>query len=685
MVFCFLLNLILFIGPKDSLITVTSSMMDRDLISLGSLEDWKFQGGDNLEWANPSYDDSDWTRFSPSGLSEPIPDSLWNNYGWFRLSFKADSSIYEQPWNLYFYTWGAAEVYLDGKLVHTYGKFSSTPEEEKTFMPISKLHRPIQILPQEEHLLAIRFSYNRGFLYKNFIKTYGSNFGFGVGFSNKNFNDIISNEKSGFLRVFFISTSILTIILILQLFLIYLLPSDRSIHIVSLLIFIQLIHIIVGSVQYFFELNIVQNIIFYYLFYLLAVTIFSLYPLAITKLFNQKTDRINKIIIFLIPIITLTLLTKREINVLGLIIFNLFILILVSRILIKAHRSKQEGIRIIMFGFIGSLLGFLFSVLPNFLPFIPFSVQTIFITLVYIAIPLSMSLLIGYRFFLLNINLENQVVERTAELNQSLENLKSTQAQLIQSEKMASLGELTAGIAHEIQNPLNFVNNFSEVSEELIDELQEEIENGEFDEVKLIASDLKENLSKINHHGKRAGAIVKGMLEHSRSNSREKSETDINALAEEYLKLSYHGLRAKDKSFEAYFKTDLDPDLPKIKVVTQDLGRVFLNLINNAFYAVNEKAKLGSNGYQPEVIVSSKKNENGVEISVKDNGNGIPDANKEKIFQPFFTTKPTGSGTGLGLSLSYDIIKAHGGELRVISEEGKGTEMKITLPIHKDS
>ena len=303
----------------------------------------------------------------------------------------------------------------------------------------------------------------------------------------------------------------------------------------------------------------------------------------------------------------------------------------------------------------------------------------------YVFIPLGMALLIGYRFFLLNINLENQVVERTAELNQSLENLKSTQAQLIQSEKMASLGELTAGIAHEIQNPLNFVNNFSEVSEELIDELQEEIENGEFDEVKLIASDLKENLSKINHHGKRAGAIVKGMLEHSRSNSREKSETDINALAEEYLKLSYHGLRAKDKSFEAYFKTDLDPDLPKIKVVTQDLGRVFLNLINNAFYAVNEKAKLGSNGYQPEVIVSSKKNENGVEISVKDNGNGIPDAIKEKIFQPFFTTKPTGSGTGLGLSLSYDIIKAHGGELRVISEEGKGTEMKITLPIHKDS
>ncbi|MDF2156744.1 ATP-binding protein [Algoriphagus sp. CAU 1675] len=275
--------------------------------------------------------------------------------------------------------------------------------------------------------------------------------------------------------------------------------------------------------------------------------------------------------------------------------------------------------------------------------------------------------------------LEERVNHRTAQLNKSIEDLKSTQEQLIQSEKMASLGELTAGIAHEIQNPLNFVNNFSEVSEELLEEMNEEIENGNLDEVKGIAQELKKNLSKINHHGKRADSIVKGMLEHSRSSSGEKIETDLNALADEFVRLSYHGLRAKDKSFNADFVLELGSNLPKIKVAPQDIGRVILNLVNNAFYAVNTKAKKGINGYQPTVIVGTKQSENGVELFVRDNGNGIPDSVRDKIFQPFFTTKPAGSGTGLGLSLSYDIIKAHGGELKVESKEGEGTTFYIYL------
>ncbi len=263
-------------------------------------------------------------------------------------------------------------------------------------------------------------------------------------------------------------------------------------------------------------------------------------------------------------------------------------------------------------------------------------------------------------------------------VEQTLSELKSTQAQLIQSEKMASLGELTAGIAHEIQNPLNFVNNFSEMNKELIEEVDEQIDKGNISEVKSILNDIKENEQKINHHGKRADAIVKNMLQHSRSSSSQKEPTNINALADEYLRLSYHGMRAKDKDFNATIETDFDESIRKINIIPQDIGRVLLNLYNNAFYAVAEKKQQVEN-YEPTISVSTKRT-NKVEIKVKDNGNGIPRNMVDKIFQPFFTTKPTGQGTGLGLSLSYDIIKAHGGEINVQTKEGEGAEFVILLP-----
>jgi signal transduction histidine kinase len=283
--------------------------------------------------------------------------------------------------------------------------------------------------------------------------------------------------------------------------------------------------------------------------------------------------------------------------------------------------------------------------------------------------------------------LEERVAKRTTELKKekelvesTLSELKATQAQLIQSEKMASLGELTAGIAHEIQNPLNFVNNFSEVNDELLKELNAEAEKGNLEEVIAIAKDIAFNSEKINHHGKRADSIVKGMLQHSRTSSGLKEPTDINALCDEYLRLAYHGLRAKDKSFNSKFETDFDPSVGKINIVPQEIGRVILNLINNAFYAVNEKQKQTSGAYQPIVTISTEKNNGDVKIKVKDNGNGIPSKVLGKIFQPFFTTKPTGEGTGLGLSLSYDIVKAHGGEIKVETKEGDGTEFIILLP-----
>lgn len=262
----------------------------------------------------------------------------------------------------------------------------------------------------------------------------------------------------------------------------------------------------------------------------------------------------------------------------------------------------------------------------------------------------------------------------------------NTQAQLIQSEKMASLGQLTAGIAHEIQNPLNFVNNFSEVNGELMSEMKAELAVGNLQSATEIAGDIEQNLEKINHHGKRAESIVKGMLEHSRQSTGEKQPTDINALADEYLKLAYNGLKAKDKNFNAVLKTDFDNTIGKIDIVAQDIGRVLLNLYNNAFYAVSLSAAGGfketDSSYIPTVTVSTKKFGETILISVKDNGPGIPDNIKDKIFQPFFTTKPTGQGTGLGLSLSYDIIGAHGGELKVASRVSEGAAFTIVLPAH---
>ena len=280
-----------------------------------------------------------------------------------------------------------------------------------------------------------------------------------------------------------------------------------------------------------------------------------------------------------------------------------------------------------------------------------------------------------------NEQLEIQVTQRTKELKDTIENLKATQSQLIQSEKMASLGELTAGIAHEIQNPLNFVNNFSEVNAELILEMKEELVKGNIEEATNIAKDIADNEQKIIFHGKRADGIVKGMLLHSRSSTAIKEPTDINKLADEYLRLAYHGLRAKDKSFNATMKTYFDETLEKVNVIPQDMGRVILNLITNAFYVVDEKKKSGIENYEPTVTVSTKKIDGKLEIKVSDNGSGMPQKVIDKIFQPFFTTKPSGKGTGLGLSLSYDIVKAHDGELKVNSIVNEKTEFVIILPI----
>lgn len=281
------------------------------------------------------------------------------------------------------------------------------------------------------------------------------------------------------------------------------------------------------------------------------------------------------------------------------------------------------------------------------------------------------------------LELKRKAVEESNDaLQKSLEELKAAQQQLIQSEKMASLGELTAGIAHEIQNPLNFVNNFSDVSIELLDEMKLELEKGNTEDAKEIAKDVIQNLEKILHHGKRADSIVKGMLQHSRSGSGEKELTDLNNLADECLRLSYHGMRAKDKSFNAKTEMLFDASLPGVKVVSQEIGRVLLNLFTNSFYSVMQKKKNAGSSYEPVVSAKTMNEGSKVKIVVEDNGTGIPQRVIDKIFQPFFTTKPTGEGTGLGLSMSYEIItKGHNGELQVETKEGEFARFTIILPI----
>jgi signal transduction histidine kinase len=274
-----------------------------------------------------------------------------------------------------------------------------------------------------------------------------------------------------------------------------------------------------------------------------------------------------------------------------------------------------------------------------------------------------------------------QIREEKTRLEQTLQHLQVTQKQLIQKEKMASLGELTAGIAHEIQNPLNFVNNFSAVNQELLQEIKQELDKGNFSEVRVIVSDIEANEEKIGHHGKRADSIVKGMLQHARASTGKKEPTNINQLADEYLRLGYQAMRTKDKEFNAHIETTFDQTVGQVSVVPQDIGRVLLNLFNNAFYAVQQKKQQLNGTYEAVVSVSTRKYGNNIIIAVKDNGNGIPEKVVDKVFQPFFTTKPTGEGTGLGLSLSYDVVtKGHGGSLSVTSTEGEGTEFVVQLP-----
>jgi two-component system NtrC family sensor kinase len=698
--------------------TATAVIYLNKIPSQGILLDsgWKFHEGDNADWAKQELNDSQWRSIQLSNYNTYLPELKSKNIGWFRLNLLMDSSLLKSQLAIQLSQLGASEIYLNGKLFQQFGSIK-IPLNYKSFNPVNK---PF-LLPfntGNSIVIAIRFASHvpsHTWLFTS---------------ANKLPLTVTINSWSNALLTYETNLehartptkfSYLYLALALLFILLYaFFPREKVNLLFGALSFFAVtraflaFHLSQGSLDiskfaltsFFLNLNdmvegililsiicqaILQRITLYYWILFLSMCMEILIFLIFGHVYPQLILNFILHVLVTIAFFHLSILAFVKKNyIIGIVAFNCGLLN-VSFFFFLSHISLEHlGIfsleDYVLYAMTANFIMITIYVAVNFTR----KSKNLEVQLVEIE-KLSKDNLKKEQekqelLASQNEMLEKQVTERTSALQQSFAELKSTQSQLIQSEKMASLGELTAGIAHEIQNPLNFVNNFSEVNTELIDEMEQEINKGNIEEIKAIANDIKENEQKINHHGKRADAIVKGMLQHSRTSSGIKEPTDINALVDEYLRLAYHGLRAKDQSFNATLKTDFDENVGNINIIPQDIGRVVLNLFTNAFYAVTEKnASTSSAGqqYEPTVSVSTRKINGKVEIKVKDNGNGIPQKVLDKIFQPFFTTKPTGQGTGLGLSMSYDIIKAHGGAINVETKEDEFSEFIINLPLRE--
>ena len=689
---------------QDSVVRITPAMVNQyDFLSLSNLNGWIFKQGTDPSWATDSIPLKDWQHLKPSGITETLVDNSGRLEGWLRIKIIVDSSFAATPLDISMYFWAAADFYIDGHLVYSYGNTGSNGQPYREYNPMYKLPRAFHVEKGKAHLLALHIVDHLSPLPPYHLK------------SSARFNDVIiclPAYKQGYFNwsrgnLIFKTIWISVNVILCSLF--WLLASqnrsEKNIMLISITSTAFTITIITDTyipfpyLSYFWFrlLEIVWAV------FLSASAILTI--ILLLRIFERPVTRLLKWLLSLVGLCGPLIIFYPNQWVL---IFEIFLVNAIYAYYIVTSWKDLRGAQWAV------LAGILLSMMLGFvLAFTadgnnPFVLSRLLYTGVFLSFPLSLLVYVSMRFkeiisdvrknaaqvVLLSeekkqqaLNqqkmLQDEVNRQTAELRDTLKNLKAAQAQLVQSEKMASLGELTAGIAHEIQNPLNFVNNFSDVNTELVDELTSELAAGNVQSAIDLAKDIKDNEQKINHHGKRADSIVKGMLQHSRTSSGQKEPADINALVDEYLRLAYHGLRAKDKLFNAKFGTDFDNSIGKVSIVRQDIGRVVLNLINNAFYAVSERAKLESalGGYMPQVNVQTKLIGNKIEIKVADNGVGIPQKMLDKIFQPFFTTKPTGQGTGLGLSLAYDIVKAHGGELKVRTKEGEGSEFLIHLPI----
>lgn len=673
----------------------------RDLPQDGFVLDsaWRFHIGDSPEYASPGFDDSSWEIIDPTlDIHTSLPQIPEGEICWMRLRISIDSAVNDLVMQIQQSV--ASEIYMNGRLIRRLGVVDDTTGDNiKADSPQDRLF-PFPIR-RGEQLLSVRFAKQPGVSYGTHwsssnpaVKIRLNSVEGAVSYFNKTYKSISDHD--------YFLAGVFSILGVLYLALYVLYPAQKANLFFSIYAFLQTV--VWSSFNYYHQLNEVEAYTFFKNLNLIAL-ITSHLSLLLAIYSSLKVRRgwlFLSVVAFAIVCIPVGILIyDAGWKIYGRIFTNAFNIVVTWVAFNTFRRSNKRIAIIILVGgicFTGLWAAFTLQLSPD--------IGRYFFVVAHLSMPLAVSLYLGYDFALTNRSLQQkllevstlseekqliltsqnetldkQVTERTAALKQSVEELKSTQAQLIQSEKMASLGELTAGIAHEIQNPLNFVNNFSELNAELIDDLKNQlpIDNKSANE---IADAIKENQEKINHHGKRADAIVKSMLQHSRTSSGQKELTDINALCDEYLRLTYHGYRAKDKTFSVKLITDFDSRIPKISAVPHDIGRVVLNLLNNAMYAVGEKAKQRNDGYEPTITITTRKLSGMAEIRIHDNGIGIADSVKQKIFQPFFTTKPTGQGTGLGLSLAYDIItKAHGGEIKVEGTEGQGSEFVIKLQL----
>jgi len=711
---------------------------------------WKFLAGDDPRWASPDFDDASWADIDPYlDITEFKKRLAGGKVGWLRKSFQIPGEWVGRSAAISMTQAVASDIFLDGNVVEKFGVIDPTGRNTRTYDPN---YAPISFdaEPGSGHIIAVRLGISGSTRYTTLFEFPNSVFKAHVSPSNEALLDfrMLYSRLTGFM---FLLVGVNTMIFLIHCFFYIMNRKQVANLFVSLAGLLYLLGYIFQDAYFlsipdhttrYFTAN------FVYIGYELAN---FLVFLAIHQFLGRKLKWDIWIMLFLIlASIPLNLFWYNYGWRFGGIVCQLLTWLNLVRICILEARNKKKGAKVFAAGAFAAIVFFFafltmgaFSKHSDFLHNLS-PIRQLLYVLSWLGVTGSISAYLAWDFSQTsrqlarklaevedlsnrnlamemekreilaeqNILLERRVDERTEALNRSLQDLRATQTQLIQSEKMASLGELTAGIAHEIQNPLNFVNNFSDLNKELIVELQEGLGKGEIGEASSIAENIRENEEKINHHGRRADGIVKSMLQHSRPSAGQQEPTDLAALAEEYLNLAFHGLRVKDKSFNVTLETVFDPDLPKVNVVPQDIGLVLLNLYNNAFQAVAERAGRSDAGYEPKVRVeirgvggqhaalssqegslqgrqqsaavdprSSILDPRFVSLRVTDNGLGIPESIRDKVFQPFFTTKPTGQGTGLGLSLSYDIVKAHGGTLTLVPGAGDGAIFEMVIPV----